>query len=29
VLVAVVATKAEAPTPQEAAAAAGDNKKKK
>ena len=28
VLVAVVATKAEAPTPQEAAAAAGDNKKK-
>jgi len=29
VLVAVVATKAEAPTPQETAAAAGDNKKKK
>ena len=29
VLVAVVATKAEAPTPQEAAAAAGDDKKKK
>ena len=29
VLVAVVATKAEEPTPQEAAAAAGDNKKKK
>ena len=29
VLVAVVATKAEAPTPQEVAAAAGDNKKKK
>jgi large subunit ribosomal protein L25 len=29
VLVAVVATKAEEPTPQEVAAAAGDNKKKK